>query len=544
MNPKASRFLVCVPAFLALNVGVLGCGTDATLLPADFNSRKVKDLTVKAQVTHPNGPTIASLGGVQGGPQPVVSGGAVLTNELRTANVGILRVPDGYLCDYELGGIFPKANEDVTLPASYAFDKIDAALEVAKSIDGVQIVWQAMYDIGRDTCKIEGGIEKSAPPKDPARWAQVAVNVLRHWNKALIPETDQALATWRKAAKDLGIRTVEFPSDPMGRGGYKKADAVVADYITLAEAIRTAFPAAAGGQPPMRVVGPAMRIASGDEVAGHAVVAFIDGLVTQKKQSLLDALTFESTATTPAELARIAEQLRSLLKTRGLAAIPVWLTRYQSDPAARPASFEDASAVGLWSAHSGAFASTARIDLQGLVDAAVFYRADLRPLTPNLNDVVNVEQSPLWAPNGQARPGGLSWLHWLFVTGTSRIDAREQGDDDPLMAVLAGRSNDMGSGCPEPNRKPCPALVVLASNANLPSEQARVSYEISILDASTISGAKSLTAYRWPIGRSSTPADVGWTSRKDLPIGAEGTAVLQFEAELPSIDLVVLLPNP
>ncbi len=477
--------LLCFAAFA-------GCDTEAVTLPPDFNEQKVKVINIDYRA--PLGDFFA-LPGVQGGPNPTVVGDTQLLDQFLQAGVNVVRLPQGYLCEYTLSGIFPNTTANPDDPASYDFAAIDSALSGAVHLQG-RIVFQAVFDIGLATCEADAQIDaKGKPPANPALWAKVVANTLRHFNKS---KEDQGATEWVDAdQKDFKVSYVEFIDDPLGRGGYESVDKVVDDFVLMAEAVKAVYPNAFDG-PRVNVVGPSMTIdcpkdpeASCElDLTDHATFQFVDALITRGKIDLLDVLSFQTAVRSPRQNLEVAQAMRKSLVDRGLEAkVELWATRYAPDPDYNPEP-ENSLEVPAWSNFAGAFATATRIAWQGLVDQAIFYRGDRRHRSIDASDISIVEPSPLCGPKGDWRPAGFAWLPWRVFAAVScpddpdnpgakvtcrnrlLVEAPPAADADGLQ-VLAIRED---LKCADNLLEDCPKIFVLIANTNTHVGQTQVDF--------------------------------------------------------------------
>ena len=444
-----------------------GCGTDAVVLPPDFNAKKVKKIDIFYNV---DDGTVRNFAGVQGGPQKTLHSDASLLDDFLRAGIDLMRVPDGYLCDYAMSGIFPDAGADPTKNESYSFQKIDEVVGAASQIPvGADedrrrgVVFQAEFDLGKDTCTVSpDGIQTGAPPKDLAKWTQAVVATLKHFQSA-----------------NFNVRHVEFIEDPLGRGGYTNVGLVADHLVAFAEAVKAAFPNTPDGKPTMGVIGPSIPVGSAAEVPGHALTQLIDELRTRKKEGLIDALAFQTAVESPAENLAIAEALRKMLTERQLDKVKLWATRYEPNRTTHPVPGPQEDTTG-WSSYAGAFATASKILWQDALDAAIFYRGDRRQTTKEQGDINAVEQSPLWASTGESRTAGIAWQPWRLMVDKQRVLVGEIADTDRSgLAVMAARGGEP-TDCCTPSPTKCKKLYVLIANANTQLNQKAVSYQVHV----------------------------------------------------------------
>ncbi|MFT7625781.1 MAG: hypothetical protein ACI9WU_004972 [Myxococcota bacterium] len=523
------------------------CSTDAVTLPIDFNEQKVKVVEVDYGVEL--GPAVA-LPGVQGGPIATVLGDAQLLEQFLKAGIDTVRLPQGYLCDYTLSGVFPSPAGNPDDPAAYSFGSIDAAMAGASALGGV-VLWQAIWDVGLTNCDEAAQPDGSGkPPADKALWAKVVVNTLRHFNSDLLSGTPGAV--WDDpSGREFGVRHVEFLDDPMGRGGYTDVTAVVDDFVLFAESVKTAFPNVFDGTPRISVVGPAMSVGSAGEVAGGPILQFLDELITRGKIDLLDVLSFQTAVTHPAENGAIAVALRAALDERALSdRVELWATRYTPDPTL-PETEEPTNElqVGPWSIYAGAFATATKIHWQETVDRAIFYRGDRRHRSIDGSNISIVEQSPLWDKAGQWRPAGIAWQPWRLMTGgigddgqptKRRLQVRSGNDvDADGLAVLAVREDNP---CPDALFEQCPKVFVLVANTNVQLGQSQVDYQLNIAGLTNTGEGTRQVRINWSIIDETTREFTFAESTLITLIDDE--LFYQFESSVPAVDFLEIELNP
>ncbi len=171
--------------------------------------------------------TVKAFNGVQGGPISVNSHDADLTEHYVKAGIKMVRFPygdgfnDGFkyqpkegaevlrkISKLTISDIFPDRDADPDDPSSYNFSDIDKYVAAIKK-SGAEPVWQAIYDIGKDSNGwMENGVQYGKSPADMTKWNTVVYNILRHFNNG-----------WARGNR-WNIKYVEFYHDPAGVGGY------------------------------------------------------------------------------------------------------------------------------------------------------------------------------------------------------------------------------------------------------------------------------------------------------------------------------------
>jgi len=481
--PGTLRMASAIRLLLLISVGFsLACGTDAVLLPSDFNTQKVKQVVIDYSVEEG---VVTNLGGVHGGPLSPVPSDSLLLDLYRYAHVDAVRVPQGYLCDYTLSGIFPDAAADPEDQANYNFEKIDEVLTRASQVGG-KVVWQAIYDIG-DTCEVQGnGLQKVRRPADREKWLTVVKNSLLHFNRVIVNPN----SPWYKAARDFFVNHVEFIDEPLASGAYANISDYVDDFVALGALVKDVktFPLFETNEPFVKLIGPSMVIESAASVANHPLLQFVDELKAQNALKYLDILSFKTRVDSPEQNKLIADAIKQALVSRGVE-IPLWAISYKPSDAVNtlPSKTDE---FPRWSAFAGAFATATKIKWQGVVQQAMFYRGDRRYLDENTNDITNVEHTPLWTPTATMRPAGITWLPWALFKNKIRIKVDPLEElDRPGMAVIAskclpqvkaeeGQTGDSTaeSACSDTNE----TIYLLIANANTQLKSAQVTYQIML----------------------------------------------------------------
>ena len=514
-----------------------GCGTEAVTLPPDYNEQRVK--VVEIDLASELG-SLSMLSGLQGGPTSVIAGDNDLANPMREVGTQLLRLPEGYLCEYSLAGTFPNPTADTSNPDSYDFSLLEPVFGGATSLEGIafgagEVVFQATYDIGLNTCSVEGGLQQGARPIDPQRWAEVVTNVMRYLNRDLLDPTDGIDSAWLTVAQDFQVRWVESHDDPLGRGGYDDVADVVSDFVLLASRIRDVFSTGAG----VNVVGPSMVFRDGDDVNAHPMLEFVDALVENNQTDLIDAVSFQLDVETPSEAFRIASTLRNALNARGLTETPLWLTKY-SLPERRFAAPKPGDNAASWSTFSGAWSNGIRIVLQGVVEQAVYYRGD-RARVPDGADPAG-PQSPLWTANGVARPMWYAWYPWtVFRAAGPRVAAEviDGGAVDGLR-VMAIRQNDIT--CP-PNSSGfagagCLAVHVMVANSDDQAVVRDVQYQLRLKGVDTDATNVKVGHWRVDEARTGPPQTPPVFSEEEvIPVSKDGV-IYQVSGTVPGVSYV------
>ncbi|HIA02719.1 MAG TPA: hypothetical protein EYN66_12560 [Myxococcales bacterium] len=486
---------------IGLLVGLSGaCGTDAIMLPKNFFNQKVKTISIDYQSDEG---ALSNLSGLQGGPAPLVSGDKSLQALYMESQVNIVRVPQGYLCPYSLSWIFPDASADAFDPASYKFQQfesgfagykpeypgLDLVVEKASAV-GARVVFQAYSDLGTASCTVDAaGKMQGQPLVDPAKWAHVVANVVRHYSKNILDPNRPGDTRWIPGAKSFNLNHIEFIDEPMGRGGYTDVSVLAAHFAIFADVLKdeVVFPKFATGDSFITLIAPSMLIAGANEVATHPMWDFVSELQASGKLDSLDVLSYKTRVSSPQENHAIAIAIREKMTALGLEK-KLWNVGYRASSDANPSPSGSKGTVGYWSSYEGAFATASKILWQGLVDEAVYDRGDRRWLTMEQDDINQVENSPLWDKAGAKRPAGISWLPWLIMASSGLAEENDKVRlsvsapselDAPGLAVSAVKcvgNSDVDEGSDSCTDK----IYILIANSNTQLKRAKVSYQITI----------------------------------------------------------------
>ncbi len=530
-----------------------GCKSDAVTLPSDYNKVTYKPVRLDASAT---GSSFAALAGLMGNPQPVVEGDKNLFETLQeVGGPTLFRIPEGYLCDYTLSGIFPNPAADPEVEASYNFSKIDTILQTAGAYPGVaaaagdgfgpvKLSFQAIFDLGLDTCSVDGdGIQTGQGIVDVPRWTTVVVNALRHWNQSLLSASDLLVY---KGARDFHVRHVEFISDPLGRGGFADMGAVVAAYRIFGQGVRDAFPSpATGGPAPIRLVAPSFALTAATE-AESTIGAFLDALGGDAA-TLIDVIAFETVAESPQDAQDIAKAVRAVVDAK-LPGTAIWLARLDVAEATVPSlptqSLISETQRRTWSLAHGAFSVGTRIALQGVVDELGMWRLDrrYRTVTPTST---SVEESPMWRSTGKVLPATVAF----------KAANRLRGNGQKLLGVVYGDTTveagivDAGTvesekiwvaatleaerPCPNDEENVCPMIRVLVANVESGAEARQVEYQVTLTGVNA--GTRLVTARRSPVRSSSE--DLNAEAPEQVAL-SEGVIAYRFASAVPGVDYV------
>lgn len=310
---------------------------------------------------------IRPLHGINKG--PLAAGGLIdVSTALRAIEPPGVRLHDCHWPNpdvVDIHCVFPDFNADPARASSYDFALTDEYIGATRQI-GAQIVYRLGESIEHTSKK-----RFVHPPRDPARWAEVCIEIIRHYNEG-----------WANGFHD-NIRYWEIWNEPENRPAmWSGTDE---DYFRLygvaARAIKKRFP-------DLKVGGPAVG-ATGHFVNGaFRPTAFVTNfLALCRRESLpLDFFSWHCYTAEPSELVVRARAMRSLLDASGFAKAESHLNEWNFLPGdswkplsrsasaqARQTYYEEMS-----SAPGAAFIAAALLKLQDApVDACNLFHGEL-----------------------------------------------------------------------------------------------------------------------------------------------------------------------
>ncbi|MBN1419440.1 MAG: hypothetical protein JXP34_11730 [Planctomycetes bacterium] len=260
--------------------------------------------------------------------------------------------------------LFPEFGADPERPESYDFSRTD---DYIRSIlqTGARIVFRLGESIEHSRKKYH-----VHPPADAAKWAQVAIGVIRHYNEG-----------WAGGFRH-GIRYWEIWNEPENRPAmWTGSDE---DYFRLYEAaskaIRARFPDVKVGGPSLGYTG---KVEGGRFVPGDFLIRFLDRV--KERDLPLDFFSWHLYTTDPSECVTRAIGIRAALDARGLRGTELHFNEWNYLPGddwtplsiqgqgfARERFFRE-----MGGAPGAAFTAGVLLRLQDSpVDVANFYRSD------------------------------------------------------------------------------------------------------------------------------------------------------------------------
>lgn len=297
--------------------------------------------------------TVRPLHGINKG--PISPGGFIdLTAELQAISVPQVRLHDCHWPNpdvVDIHAVFPDFRADPELATSYDFALTDEYLAATRKT-GAQIIYRLGESIEHTSKR-----RFVHPPADSAKWAEICLGLIRHYNEG-----------WANGTR-LGIRHWEIWNEPENRPAmWSGTDD---DYFRL---YRVATSRIKQQYPDLKLGGPAVG-ASGRFVNGvFQPSAFVTNFLTLcRRESLpLDFFSWHCYTADPAELSQRARAIRQLLNSHGFTNTESHLNEWNYlpgnswNPIARNSRPMDRQAAyeAMAGAAGGAFIVTALLELQ------------------------------------------------------------------------------------------------------------------------------------------------------------------------------------
>jgi xylan 1,4-beta-xylosidase len=243
--------------------------------------------------------TFRALHGVNKG--PITAGGLIdLTNDQAALGLPFIRLHDCHWPNpdvVDMHVVFPNPDADPEDPASYDFRLTDEYIAAARAT-GAQIIYRLGESIEHTSVK-----RFAHPPKDPAKWAAVALGIIRHYNQG-----------WSNG-HHWNIQYWEIWNEPENRPAMWSGtdDQYFELYRTAAAAIKRRYPDLKVGGPG---IGDTGQTFGGALRPSAFLTAFLD--LCRRERLPLDFLSWHCYTDDPIELAVRARSIRRLLDERGL----------------------------------------------------------------------------------------------------------------------------------------------------------------------------------------------------------------------------------
>ena len=347
----------CRPMLLRLSVLILLCG-NVFAAAGDTHAITV-DFAVPAG-------SFRALHGINKG--PLSANGLVDLTEAQKR----LRIPSTRLHDchhpnpdvVDIHAVFPNAEADPALPASYDFRATDEYIAAVRAT-GAEIIYRLGESIEHQTVK-----RHVHPPHDPVRWAVVCAGIVRHYN-----------AGWANG-HHYGIRYWEIWNEPENRPVMWTGDDAqfLELYKATSKALRAEFPEIKIGGAAFGYYG---KFDGTELVPSEFCAAFLD--LCRRESLPLDFFSWHCYTNNPAELAARARAVRRVLDARGFTKTESHLNEWNylpgnswdvlsrtSAPEVRQRASEQ-----MMGASGGTFLAASLIELQAApLDVANFYHGE------------------------------------------------------------------------------------------------------------------------------------------------------------------------
>lgn len=243
-------------------------------------------------------PPFKALHGVNKG--PLVAGGLIdLTPEFQAAGIPLVRLHDCHWPNpdvVDIHTLFKDWSADPSRPDSFTFGPTDEYLEAIRAAHA-----EIYFRLGES---IEHTIRKKHvhPPRDPAKWAEVCLRIIRHYNHGWANGTQHNIRYW------------EIWNEPENRPAmWTGTDEEFFElYAITSKKIKSAYPGLKVGGPG---VGHSGKFEGGRFVAGSFLTNFLQ--FCRRTSAPLDFLSWHCYADDPTELIQRARAIRQLLDQHG-----------------------------------------------------------------------------------------------------------------------------------------------------------------------------------------------------------------------------------
>ncbi len=209
--------------------------------------------------------------------------------------------------------VFPDPNADPSKPENYDFAMTDEYIAAIRET-GSEILFRLGETIEHTTIK-----RFVNPPKDPARWAEAAKGIIRHYNEG-----------WANGFQ-YGIRRWEIWNEPETRPAQWTGtdEQFFAFYTVVSRALKAAFPNLMIGGPGIGITGDLM----GDQLKPSAILTGFLG-TCQREKLPLDFFSWHcySAHNNPNELPTRAHHIRRMLNEYGFEKAESYLDEWRCIP--------------------------------------------------------------------------------------------------------------------------------------------------------------------------------------------------------------------
>ena len=455
---------------------------------------------------------------------PVSSGKLEDTSgSFQISGVATARFPKGWGCDLTLNSIFqnnmadPDSIESYTLPG---FERIID--EFASRV--IAPIWQAQYDIGRDSCVADGNVGRCRLIGDPTTWGKVVYTLFNHLDKRV---RRYSAAQYGEPLAALGLRPgyVELLPDPMGSAGYSETgfDFLIPVYSAFFEALEAAR-VEQGASQDAAIIAPSFRVAGLNEVtaAGSPTARFVD-FINGRAGPGPDVWSLLATVASPQEHLELFKEYAKLLPANaavGDLAMRVAPTVWQK--------FEDRLVTQKQrSNYLGAFAAVVRILQQDNLELFVLDRWG-GPGSPYGG--TQTGEDLFFDSEGKILPAMIGFMPFSFMANGHYERVRVVRSDSAAASgdvyVLAGKNPDGKA-----------AILVAA----LPKAgDDRIGYQVNVELNITGLGIGNWEMQRLVIDQDSTSLRYVERSKTPPPLG--GALLIERHMVVPSVQYFELSP--
>ncbi|MFN3653672.1 MAG: GH39 family glycosyl hydrolase [Armatimonadota bacterium] len=300
------------PSPFHLRLQVLAAALGAALGLVSIAAAQPPSARVTVDFSRPAG-RLRPLHGINKG--PLGPGGLLdLTERQRQLELPYTRLHDCHWPNpdvVDIHAVFPRPEADPSRPESYDFRLTDEYLAAVRAT-GAGIVYRLGESIEHTRIK-----RYVHPPADPARWSEVALGIIRHYNEG-----------WANGYRH-DIRYWEIWNEPENRPAcWTGTDAdYYRLYRTAATAIKTRYPALKVGGP---AVGNPGELVEGRLIPTEFVRGFLE--LCRRERLPLDFFSWHCYTDDPAELVTRAREVRRLLDSHGFRETEIHLNEWSYLP--------------------------------------------------------------------------------------------------------------------------------------------------------------------------------------------------------------------
>lgn len=351
--------------------------------------------------------TIRPLLGVNIGPIPAGQATADLTAAYHEQGIPSIRTHD-YYGPLDMATLYPDQDADPRSASSYDFAASDAVF--AKILAGS---FEPYLRLG-DSYNAGIGYPPAIPrrPTNPANWVKAAVEVVRHYDDA---------ARW--AGRPL--RHVEIWNEPDNGWFWDGTHAEFFDlFVKAAAALKEAFPHLSVGGPGFA---PSGALAPQGQAMTRGLIAAIAAA-----RAPVDFLSFHVYSNDPSVYRETARFYRAELDARGLGAVALQITEWNTETRSVPASDALALRAG---GRGAAILSAAQVVLQedGVAESYLYRGPDPAITAPEFYGI--------FFADGRPKPAARALGLWKRLADhPERLALASAASSGPALYALAGRN--------------------------------------------------------------------------------------------------------